>query len=494
MQKTVDELKFEYGEYLKQLNIDSLRSLGRHVGVYNPTENKKKGELIELIISVLVGETKPVDRTRRGAPVKAVLNPEVLRRLEEIGGTIVENAVSNKYGDLEMKSATDAIDEALKKYFGTEKKNRLTVKSSEEFFDLGTPTVYVGQIEKVAGFYCIFPLNARDFEERIVVTESAMARYSLKEGDVVSCTAKECENVLYVQEILRINECEVGCNRLDFEKDAIRLSTELLSLSNDMLLNNFLPFVKGRRCLIVGEPKTGKTMLLKAFAKKLSAEKNVKTFGVLIDQSLETAIDFSRTLDERSLVYTTYEDDAESHLFVAEFILKRAKRYAELGKDVVLIIDGTLSLAKAYDELNYSNDKVLSCGLTAKTVRYIKKYLGAARAFENGGSLTIICSLSSSTGNPEDDLFVSEIAPVFNAKISLCEDLAVKRIFPAVDFSASYVDGYESLVEEKYREAYLFVRNYFLPKFGNEQLYRIAQNSADFDEFFNTIKSFVANS
>jgi transcription termination factor Rho len=261
-----------------------------------------------------------------------------------------------------------------------------------------------------------------------------------------------------------------------------------------MLVDGFLPLTKGRRCLIVGAPKTGKTTLLKMFAKKLLEQKNVKVFGLLIDQSLETSIEFSRIFDERKLVYSTYEDDAESHLFIAEFILKRAKRYAENGKDVVLFIDGVLSLAKAYDELNYSNDKILSCGLTAKTIRYIKKYLGSARAFENGGSLTVVCSLPSSTGNPEDDLVVSELSPVFNAKISLSEELAVKRIFPAIDLSASYVDGYDSLMEEKYREAYLFIRNYFLPKFGNEQLYRIAQNSADFDEFFNTIKSFVANS
>ena len=166
MQKSVSELKIEYGEYLKQLNIDSLRSLGRHVGVYNPTENKKKGELIELIISVLVGEIQPVDRTRRGAPVKAVLNPEVLRRIDEIGGQAINADATKNYDDSVVQSANRAIDEALKKYFGAEKKNRLTVKSSEEFFDLGSPTVYVGQIEKVADF-CIIIVTFLSFPNLI---------------------------------------------------------------------------------------------------------------------------------------------------------------------------------------------------------------------------------------------------------------------------------------------------------------------------------------
>jgi hypothetical protein len=153
MSKTVAELKIEYEEYLKQLNIDSLRSLGRHVGVYNPTENKRKSDLIALIISVLVGETMPVDRTRRGAPVKAILNPDILRKLSEISGedsSMQDDSISkNKV----LKADEKSFDEALNKYWDSVQQNSLVVKSSKGALGLSSSPVLVGQVEKISNFY-----------------------------------------------------------------------------------------------------------------------------------------------------------------------------------------------------------------------------------------------------------------------------------------------------------------------------------------------------
>ncbi len=484
MKNKVTELKIEYERYLKQLNIDSLRSLGRHVGVYNPTENKKKDELIKLIIAVLVGETKPVDRTKRGAPVKAVLNPEVLLRLNEIAEKFEKDNLLDKEKD--YKEQDKEIDAALNKYFSSTAKNRVTLKSSNEEINLTAPTVYVGQIQKLSEFYCLFPLNARDFEERIVLPEQTMEDNLLKEGDVISCTAKVKGDVFIVEKVLRVNEGEVLQVREDFDKKEITFSSKQISLKNNKFLQYFLPLSKGARCAIVGAPKTGKTTLLKNIAKDLTENSDIKTFALLIDQPIENVMAFKRLVGDRNLVYTTYEDQANEHLDLTEFLLKRVKRYAESGKDVVLLIDGAQSLAKAYDELNYSKeiDKVLSCGLMTKTIRFMKKFLGLARAFENGGSLTLICSLTTSTGNIEDDLFVSEVASVFNAKISLNGRLAMKRIYPAIDLSCSYVDGIEDLTNKIDNEEYLFILNNFIAKFGEEEVLRLVEESSGFDELY----------
>lgn len=487
MEKNVAELKIEYERYLKQLNIDSLRSLGRHIGVYNPTENKKKGELIGLIISVLVGETKPVDRTKRGAPVKAVLNPEVLLRLDEIAEKFGQGLLFDKDADKNYKEQDKAIIDELNKYFNSNSKNRVTLKSSDEEIGLVSPAVYVGQIEKVSGFYVLLPLNARDFIERIVLVENTMQENSLKEGDVISCTAKEKGDILFVEKVLTVNEIDRLGTREDFDETEISFLNEKIPLNNKFL-QYFLPISKGGRCSIIGAPKTGKTTLLKNFAQDLTENTNINTFALLIDQSIENAMSFNRLLGDRNLLYTTYEDDAQSHLDFAEFMLKRVKRYAESGKDVVLLIDGAQSLAKAYDEVYYTNDKVLSCGLMTKTLRFIKKFLGSARALKNGGSLTIICGLTGSTGNIEDDLFISEVSPVFNAKISLSAQLAKKRIFPAINLSSSYVDEFDDLMNPTKREEYLFIFNDFLPKFGDEELHRLVQDSSNFDELYRKTK------
>ncbi|MBE5753519.1 MAG: hypothetical protein E7343_05620 [Clostridiales bacterium] len=487
MEKNVAELKIEYERYLKQLNIDSLRSLGRHVGVYNPTENKKKGELIGLIISVLVGETQPVDRTKRGAPVKAVLNPDVLLRLDEIAEKFGNGILVDKESDKNYKEQDKAIIDGLNKYFNSISKNRVTLKSSDEEMDLDPSNVYVGQIEKISDFYALIPLNARDFIERIVLVEKTMQENSLKESDVISCTAKAKGDILFVENVLTVNESGRVDRREDFDEKEISFLNEKIPLNNKFL-QYFLPISKGGRCSVIGAPKTGKTTLLKNFAQDLTENTRINTFALLIDQSIETAMSFNRLLGDRNLLYTTYEDDAQAHLDFAEFMLKRVKRYAESGKDVVLLIDGVQSLAKAYDEVNYANDKVLSCGLMTKTLRFIKKFLGSARAFKNGGSLTLICSLTDSTGNIEDDLFISEVSSVFNTKISLSGQLAMKRIFPAINLSSSYVDGFDDLMNLTNREEYLFIFNDFLPRFGEEELHRLVQNSSNFDDLYGKTK------
>ncbi len=485
MKKPVSEQKLEYKEYLNTLGIGSLRSLGRHVGVSKSTE-KKKSELIDLIIAVLVGELAPVPQTNRGAPVKAEeVNPKILLRLSEIGA---EKDVSG-YTEEDFNRYNNDMKNAFENLAKPENKNTLTV-SAPDFSQEGfQPTVYVGQVGHGKNFYYLLPLNAKDDDIKIILEEEKAEEYGVKDGDVISCQTEQKGGFLVVTRVLTVNETFVSeYQRQLFEETEIIESQELLPLKNCKYTDWFFPIPKGRRALIVAPPKAGKTTLLRGLAKELIDNGEVKTFGLLIEQSFETVSEFKKIFSPYDLVCTTYEDVAEAHVFAAEFLLKRAKRYAETGKDVVLIIEGLQAFAKAYDEVNYTNEKMLSCGLSVKTLRYIKKYLATGRALKDGGSLTVICTSTAQTGNIEDDLFNSEISSVFGTRIFLNNEYAIKRIFPAVDVMRSYSVNAENLLTPYKNTVDSFIRGEYLPKFDGENLCRLVSESETLETLYEKAK------
>jgi transcription termination factor Rho len=176
-------------------------------------------------------------------------------------------------------------------------------------------------------------------------------------------------------------------------------------------------------------------------------------------------------------------------VFIAEFLLKRAKCYAECGKDVMLVVDSLNALAHAFNETDASaGGKVLAGGLESKTLQYVKRYFGAARCLEKGGSLSIFASISKDTGNPMDDLIQAELSSIANLEIALSDELAKKRIYPPIDFintqgklSSLLLSGEEDVLD-------LYIRNEYIPKHGIEKLYALLQSAATFEEFSSMIK------
>lgn len=485
MEKTVSELKIEYKNYLDTLGIGSLRSLGRHVGVSKSTE-KKKDNLIDLIIAVLVGELAPVPQTKRGAPVKAEeVSPKILLKLEEIR----EASLAPEYTEEDFIRYNMAIDNAFEKLASGEDRNFLAVNAPVTPEANLQPAVYVGQIGKVKNFYCLLPLNARDCDIKIVLTEEKAQEYGVKEGDVISCQTEENGSFLVVTKIFTVNEVFLtDFDRKPFDETEVCESCEILPLKNCKFIDWFLPITKGRRALVVSPPKAGKTILLKNIAEELISDREIKTLGLLIEQAPETVSEYKKIFALGDLVCTTYEDEANAHVFAAEFLLKRAKRYVETGKDVVLILDGLQALAKAYDESNYEEGKMLSCGLSIKTIRYIKKFLGSARSLTGGGSLTVICSTAVATGNVEDDLFYSEISSLFGTRIYLNGEYAAKRIFPAVDLERSYSIGVDKLLSPYKNTVDMFIRGEYIPKLGGESFCRLLSTKETIEEFYKSAK------
>ena len=418
MSKSAIQLRIEYEKYLDSLGVSTLRSLAREVGVDKPTKGKTKDDLIRLIICILMGEIEPIERSLRGAPVKAQeISPKILFRLHEIGGK--------------------SVDCVLQRVGNFENRNLLTVRASD-VNDEFMPAVYLGQIVLKGEEFCVYPLNGFAEEPLTYVGVEFQQNYNLKSGDVISYLKKETSEGLRVSQIFKINDAYVSeFQRNEFSQLRIANFNEIIPFSQNKVVDWFFPIYKGGRCLVVSPAKSGKTELLKQLSEELSENNSLKTICLLIEQTNESFFPFRGIISDRDLVGTAYDHDAEEHFRIAEFALNRAKAYVESGKDVVLIVEGVLALAKAYDECHLVGGSYLSSGLSAKAVRYIKKFLASARNIDGKGSLTMICSLPIKTGNPDDDLFFAEISPIFETQISLDVELAKNRIYPAIDFTQS---------------------------------------------------------
>ena len=199
----------------------------------------------------------------------------------------------------------------------------------------------------------------------------------------------------------------------------------------------FSPIGKGQRGLIVAQPKTGKTILLKDIANAISANHpEVYMIVLLIDERPEEVTDMERSVNAE-VIASTFDEPAERHVKVADIVLEKAKRLVECGHDVVILLDSITRLARAYNTVAPASGKVLSGGVDANALHKPKRFFGAARNIENGGSLTIIATALTETGSKMDDVIFEEFKGTGNMELQLDRKLSNKRIFPAVDIMSS---------------------------------------------------------
>ncbi|EJW99638.1 transcription termination factor Rho [gut metagenome] len=199
----------------------------------------------------------------------------------------------------------------------------------------------------------------------------------------------------------------------------------------------FSPIGKGQRGLIVAQPKTGKTMLLKDIANAIAYNHpEVYMIVLLIDERPEEVTDMARSVDAE-VIASTFDEPAERHVKIAEIVLNKAKRLVECGHDVVILLDSITRLARAYNTVQPASGKVLSGGVDANALQKPKRFFGAARNIENGGSLTILATALTDTGSKMDDVIFEEFKGTGNMELQLDRKLANKRVYPAVDITAS---------------------------------------------------------
>jgi transcription termination factor Rho len=222
----------------------------------------------------------------------------------------------------------------------------------------------------------------------------------------------------------------------------------------------FAPIGKGQRGLIVAQPKTGKTMLLKDIANAIAANHpEVYMIILLIDERPEEVTDMARSVNAE-VISSTFDEPAERHVRIANMVLEKAKRLVECGHDVVILLDSITRLARAYNTVAPASGKVLSGGVDANALHKPKRFFGAARNIEEGGSLTILATALTDTGSKMDDVIFEEFKGTGNMELQLDRKLSNRRVFPSVDILASSTRREDLLLEKAMLDKIWILRNF----------------------------------
>lgn len=299
------------------------------------------------------------------------------------------------------------------------------------------------------GFLRSSDYNYLSSPDDIYITQQQIKQYALRQGDVVECTIRpphEGDKYFPMSEALMVNgrSPEYIRDRNLFEHLTPLFPDEKFDLTSGRSCNistrvvdMFSPIGKGQRGLIVAPPKTGKTLLLKDIANAI-AENHPETYIMilLIDERPEEVTDMMRSVNAE-VIASTFDEPAERHVKIAGIVLEKAKRMVECGHDVVILLDSITRLARAYNTVSPASGKILSGGVDANALQKPKRFFGAARNIEGGGSLTIIATALTETSSKMDEVIFEEFKGTGNMELQLDRKLSNKRIFPAVDITAS---------------------------------------------------------
>ncbi len=326
------------------------------------------------------------------------------------------------------------------------------------------------------GFLRSSDYNYLTSPDDIYVSQSQIKLFGLKTGDVVEGAIrppKEGEKYFPLVKVDKINgrTPEEVRDRVPFdhltplfpdEKFMLtaRKSSKVYDNIAVRVVDLFSPIGKGQRGLIVAQPKTGKTMLLKDIANAIAANHpEVYMIILLIDERPEEVTDMARSVDAE-VIASTFDEPAERHVKIAEIVLNKAKRMVECGHDVVILLDSITRLARAYNTVQPASGKVLSGGVDANALQKPKRFFGAARNIENGGSLTILATALTETGSKMDDVIFEEFKGTGNMELQLDRKLANKRVYPAVDITASSTRRDDLLQDESTVNRMWILRKY----------------------------------
>ncbi|SZD72125.1 Transcription termination factor Rho [Candidatus Ornithobacterium hominis] len=321
------------------------------------------------------------------------------------------------------------------------------------------------------GFLRSSDFNYLPSPDDVYVSQSQIRLFGLKTGDTITGEVrppKEGEKYFPLLKITEINGREPGFvrDRVAFEHLVPLFPQERFHIANKestistRIVDLFSPIGKGQRGMIVAQPKTGKTMLMKDIANAIAANHpEVYQIILLIDERPEEVTDMQRNV-KGEVVASTFDEPAERHVKVANIVLSKAKRLVECGHDVVILLDSITRLARAYNTVAPASGKILSGGVDANALHKPKRFFGAARKIENGGSLTIIATALIDTGSKMDEVIFEEFKGTGNMELQLDRRIANKRIFPAIDLISSSTRRDDLLLDEPTSQRMWGLRKY----------------------------------
>jgi transcription termination factor Rho len=321
------------------------------------------------------------------------------------------------------------------------------------------------------GFLRSSDYNYLSSPDDIYVSQSQIKLFGLKTGDTVMGKVrppKEGEKYFPLIRVSYINGLNPSIvrDRIAFEHLTPLFPTEKFNIGDKnssistRIIDLFSPIGKGQRGMIVSQPKTGKTILLKDIANAIAANHpEVYQIILLIDERPEEVTDMQRNV-KGEVIASTFDESAEKHVRVANIVLDKAKRLVECGHDVVILLDSITRLARAYNTVAPASGKILSGGIDANALHKPKRFFGAARNIENGGSLSIIATALTDTGSKMDEVIFEEFKGTGNMELQLDRNIANRRIFPAIDLVKSSTRRDDLLLDEKTRQRLWVLRKY----------------------------------
>ena len=447
------------------------------------------------------------------------LNNKSLLELREMAKDMELKSVSGlKKSELieklenEMRSRTEAItnniavtEEEQKRY-----EDAMEAMKPEYMTEIDSGTIGEGVLEILAdGFGFLRSDNYLSGNNDIYVSPSQIKRFNLRTGDRVRGkirTRKDAEKFGALLYLLNINDDPANNlgRRPMFEKltpiyptERIRLEHKQNELST-RLIDLIAPIGKGQRGMIVAQPKAGKTVLIKNIANAIIANHpEIYVIVLLIDERPEEVTDMQRSLPGKNVdvIYSTFDETPEHHKRVAEIVIERAKRLAEQGKDVAVLLDSITRLARAYNLIIPSSGRTLSGGLDPASLHPPKKFFGAARNLEEGGSLTILATALVETGSRMDDVVFEEFKGTGNMEVVLDRSMSEKRIFPAIDILKSGTRREEMLLDKDELDVVYFLRRNLNNNNSAETVEKVTDllyNSKNNKEFLESMKKIIS--
>lgn len=467
------------GEEQERETIDEPQEISISQAVSEPKEISKSEEVSE------PDEIKPQPR-RRGRPKRE----DNIEATSPVASSIEEKAVipvAKAYipkEEEEPKAATTEkkTEESVHDKVSSEEKTEPASSEktqperkfdkSYEFEGIVTTSGVLEIMPDGYGFLRSSDYNYLNSPDDVYVSQSQIKLFGLKTGDTVEGTVrppKESEKYFPLIKVAEINgrKPEVVRDRIPFDHLTPLFPNEKFNLTggsrsnlSSRVVDMFAPIGKGQRGLIVAQPKTGKTVLLKDVANAIAANHpEVFLMILLIDERPEEVTDMARSVDAE-VISSTFDEPADRHVKVANIVLEKAKRLVESGHDVVILLDSITRLARAYNTVSPASGKVLSGGVDANALHKPKRFFGAARNIEDGGSLTILATALTDTGSKMDDVIFEEFKGTGNMELQLDRKLSNKRVYPAVDIVASSTRREDLLLDKDFLNRMYVLRNF----------------------------------
>lgn len=428
---------------------------------------------------------------------------ELIEKIGELSPTIMEKDGVILVEKIKVRNTSKSCIDNLKKETDKEKLNKL-----HDIMLTSEKANGVLEINDNNSFGFLRGKNYLTSLEDVYVSPSQIRRFNLKTGDHLIGKVREPKEgekyraLLYVEQINGFSPDE-AIKRKNFEELTPIYPNERLKLEtndeNDLssrLMDIMCPIGKGQRGMIVAPPKAGKTSILKKIAQNiLKNNHDIKLIILLIDERPEEVTDMQRTIEGGEVIYSTFDEEPSQHVKVATMVLERAKRMVEHGKDVFILMDSLTRLARACNLTIVPTGRTLSGGLDPGSLRIPKKFFGAARNFEQGGSLTILATALVDTGSRMDDMIFEEFKGTGNMEVHLDRKLQERRLFPSIDIYKSGTRKEELLFSEDEKEVSFYLRR-IMHKEGNaeniiENLIKIFQNTKNNKEFIDYYKSII---